>query len=83
MESSYVKNLRDNEIRKFDRYQTKQNLKKILSEYDGNSEAVKRNYNMTKTEIEILEELTAEQKYEEEQGKLFVKGFTEKDRMYE
>lgn len=83
MESSYVKNLRDNEIRKFDRYQTKQNLKKILSEYDGNSEAVKRYYNMTKTEIEILEELTAEQKYEEEQGKLFVKGFTEKDRMYE
>ena len=83
MESNYVKNLRDNEIREFDRYQTKQKLKKILYEHDGTAEAVKRNYNMTKTETEILEELTAEQKYEEEQGKLFVKGFTEKDRMYE
>ena len=77
MESKYVKALRQNEIKKYDREMLRRKLQKIVSENESVS-AVRKYYNLTEEESQILDELEAERKKQKQLDEAFLKGFQQK-----
>lgn len=77
MESKYVKALRQNEIKKYDHEMLRRKLKKIVSE-NGSVSAVRKHYNLTTEEKEILNELESELGKQKQLDEAFLKGFQRK-----
>lgn len=77
MESKYVKTLRQNEIKKFDHEMLRRKLQKIVSE-NGSVSAVRKHYNLTEEETQILNELEVERKKQKQLDEAFLKGFQRK-----
>lgn len=78
MASKYVEELRNAEIKKFDRQKRKQKIKKIFNENGGNIREIRKKYSLSIEDDDLLREIEKETKYENEQGELFLKGFTMK-----
>lgn len=82
MESKYVKALRQNEIKKYDHEMLRRKLKKIVSE-NGSVSAVRKHYNLTTEEKEILNELEMERSEQAKHDKAFLAGWNSGEPLYE